>query len=67
MTQDLKKESKELTKSDRRQPAAGGGDSMSRCPWQQGARQNAKRTEEPDGAGELGQGSQVGPTGPCQG
>lgn len=67
MTQDLKKESKELTKTDRRQPAAGGRESMSRCPGQQGARQNAKRTEEPEGAGELGQGSQVGPTGPCRG
>lgn len=40
---------------------------MSRCPGQQGARQNAERTEEPEGAGELGQGSQVGPTGPCRG
>ena len=66
MTQDLKKESKELNKSDRRQPA-GGKESMSRCPGQQGARQNAERTEEPEGAGELGQGSQVGPTGPCRG
>ena len=66
MTQDLKKELKELTKSDRRQPA-GGKESMSRCPGQQGARQNAERTEEPEGAGELGQGSQVGPTRPCRG
>lgn len=43
---DLKKESKELSKRDRRRAASGGGDGKSRCPWLERACQEAEGREE---------------------